>query len=307
MALGKVRFMRHLGFLLETLLVVPLGTLISFLPWRVGRAFGRFGGALVFSLGKSYIKWAWHNLDIIYAENPLSKKRKLRIVKNLYMNLGTVLFEYLKIGSVTPENYEKFVNIENSEAVERALNEKKGVLAIAAHIGNWEYLGSVGAKLGKNVAAIIYRQRNPYTDRWLKNIREKKGKVTCFYDDITSMPRVLRHLKNNGILGILADETHSLQPIVVPFFGIPSPAAPGAAKIHLRNRTPIVFCFSVKQNDGRYLLSFDGPHHFRKSGDLRKDCEYIMSQINKKCEEIIKKYPDQWFCLLQAGWENRAG
>jgi glycopeptide antibiotics resistance protein len=56
MALGKVGFMRHLGFLLETLLVIPLGTLISFLPCRVGRAFGHFGGALVFSLGKSYIK-----------------------------------------------------------------------------------------------------------------------------------------------------------------------------------------------------------------------------------------------------------
>lgn len=297
--------MQQVGYILETICVVPLGAFISLLPWKTGRAFGRIAGTLAFYLNRRDKGRAYDNLDIIFAENPLSGEEKDRIIKKLFMNIASGVFEYFKIGSITEKNYLQFVRIENYEAIDRALDEKKGVLAITAHIGNWELLGSVGAKLRGNVGTIIKRQYNPYTDKWLKNIRERKGRVKCFYDESSIMIHIAKHLKQNGILAILADTSSHYKPIFVPFFGVQSATADGPAKLHLWYEAPIVLSFCVKQGDGKYLLSFDGPHHFKKSGDFKKDREVIMTWINQKYEELIRKYPDQWFSILTPRWEPR--
>ena len=285
-------------------MVIPLGNLAVFLPWKSGRLLAAFMGILLFHLNRKARKQAGRNLDIIYAENPVSSAEKERIIRRLFINFASSAFEYLKIGAITAENHLQFVRIENSDAFDRAVGEGKGVLAISAHMGNWEILGSIGAKMGKNIGAVIHRQLNPYTDKWLREIREKNGKIRCFYDEVSNMRQVVAHLKGNGILAILADEIYPIKPVVVPFFGRPAATPDGPAKLHLLYGSPLVICFAVKQRDGKYLLTFDGPYHFEKCGDLRKDCEVIMTWINSKYEAMIRKYPDQWFSLLTPRWEQ---
>jgi KDO2-lipid IV(A) lauroyltransferase len=300
----KISFLRRVGFVLEASIVIPLGNLIALLPWKTGRFLAALMGVLIFRLSGKARKRAGRNLDIIYAEKSLSSAEKEGVIRRLFINLASSAFEYLKIGAITAENHTQFVRVENSRALDRAVDEGKGVLAISAHIGNWEILATIGAKLGKNIGAIIHRQLNPYTDKWLRQIREKKGKIKCFYDEVSNMRQVVGHLKGNGILAILADEIYPIKPIFVPFFGRPAATPDGPAKLHLLYGSPLVICFAVKQPDGKYLLTLDGPYHFEESGDLRKDCETIMTWITSKYEAVIRKYPDQWFSLLTPRWEQ---
>jgi len=300
----KISIIRHIGFVLEAALVIPLGKLAALLPWKTGRALASMIGSFIFRLNRNSRKQARINLDIIYGKQSLSEKEKNRIIKRLFIHIASSAFEYLKIGAITAENYTQFVRLENSKAFDCAVGEGKGVLAISAHMGNWEILGSVGAKLGNNIGAIIHRQLNPYTDKWLKEIREKNGKIKCFYDEVSNMRQMVGHLKGNGILAVLADEIYPIKPVFVPFFGRLAATPDGPAKFHLMYGSPIVICFAVKQHNRKYLLTFDGPYHFEKSGDLRKDCEVIMTWINSKYEAVIRKYPDQWFSLLTPRWEQ---
>ena len=300
----KFSLLRRIGFVLEAAVVIPLGNLAALLPWKTGRALASMIGSFIFRLNRNGRKQGYVNLDIIYGNHSLSVKEKDRIIKSLFRNIASSIFEYLKLGNVTSQNYLEFVRLKNSEVFDRAVAEGKGILAISAHMGNWEILGSVGAKLGRNIAAVIHRQLNPYTDKWLREVREKRGKIKCFYDEVSDMRQVVGHLKGNGILAILADETYPIRPVFVPFFGRPAATPDGPAKLHLLYGSSIVICFAVKQSDGRYLLTFDGPYHFEKSGDLRKDCKVIMTWINSKYEEIIIEYPDQWFSLLTPRWER---
>jgi len=242
-------------------------------------------------------------LDIVFREKPLSRERKRRIVKDLYRNGGVALFEYLQMGRITVRNYGRFVRVRNLEAFHKALSEGRGVLAVTAHVGNWELLGTVGARLGLDIGVVIYRQWNPWTDAWLKRIREEKGGVKCFYNETEHLTGTLRHLKKNGILALVADERQAFQPVFVPFFGRLSATAGGPAKLHLRWRVPIVFCFSIRQKDGTYTLSADGPCHFPSTGDFKKDCEGVMTWINGKYEEVIRRHPEQWFGLTKPRWE----
>jgi lauroyl/myristoyl acyltransferase len=63
-----------------------------------------------------------------------------------------------------------------------------------------------------------------------------------------------------------------------------------------------MFFFCVKQEDGKYLLTSDGPYHFDQTGDFDNDCRAIMTLVNQKYEAIIRKYPDQWFSLFYPRW-----
>ncbi len=295
---------RTLGHLLEALLVVALWNIVSRMPRRAADRLASCFGAFLFKIDCRDRKWAYENLDIVFKESPLSQYQKDRIVKALFVHIVQGAFEYLQLHDIAPERYPEFGSIENPEAILSALDKKKGVLAVTAHLGNWEILGAVGAKVGLPVAAVLKRQHNPFTDRWLTQQRRSKDGVQCFYHGKGISHRIGNHLKQNGILAILADQRDISSSLAVPFFGAPGLTSDGPAKLHLWYESPIVFVFNIKQPDGRHLIRFDGPHTFRKSDDLKTDCLRIMTFINKKYEAVIKEHPEQWLSLLTPRWKN---
>ncbi len=304
--MGKrnITFKDNFFYILEYIVVVPIGILLGILPWGIARKIADFAAWFVYRTDSKNKKIGHKNLDIIFKDQPLSLEEKNAIIQRLYRNIARGFIEYLKIGKVTKNNYRDFTDFQGYENVDQALAEKKGLIVITAHLGNWEYLGSIPAKLGRNVGVIINRQFNPYTDKWLRQIREKKGKLRCFYNEVTDMVTLVRHLKNNGIIATLVDQTYYFKPIFVPFFGRPSATADGMAKLHLKYKAPILMAFGILQPNGKYLLKFEKAVTFENTGDSQKDCEKIMTWVNQRYEEMIRLYPDQWFTLLHDRWER---
>lgn len=300
----KIKPLEYIGYFLEALLVIPLSLFIALLPRRIGYAIADILGALFFRIDKKNKKWAYENLSIIFAEKPLSKEKANDLVKRTYRNLARGGFEYFKLWQITSKNAEKYAYYENYQHIEKCLAMGKGIIVVTCHLGNWEYLGSIPAKKGVNLAVIINRQFNPFTDAWLKFIREKWGKIKCFYNEVSDMKGIVRHLKQNGIIGILADQTYYFKPIFVPFFGRQSATADGPAKLHLRYGAPIVMAFSIREPDGRYRLTFEPPYIHPQTSDFERDVHDVMTYINSRYEVYIRQYPDQWFSLLHPRWER---
>ena len=300
----RINILQHVLYMLEFIIVVPIATLISFLPWFIARPMASGITSFIFMFDKVNKQRAYQNLDVIYHSQPLSKIEKDRIIKKLVYNISQYGIEYLKLGSITQKNYHKFLKFEGYENVDKALSQGKGLIAVTAHIGNWDLLGSIPSKMGRDPGAIINRQFNPYTDAWLRWIREKKGHIKCFYNEVSDLSKIVKHIKKGGIICIVADQTYYFQPIFVPFFGIQSATADGPAKFHLKFKAPIVMSFSIKQDDGTYLMKYEEPFNFESTGDFKADCISIMTWINQRYEEYIKKYPEQWFSLLHGRWEK---
>ncbi|MBW1819375.1 MAG: hypothetical protein JRF65_10590 [Deltaproteobacteria bacterium] len=305
MAHRKTTIIQKLGYVLETVCVVPIGTLISLMPLKLSRMFSKPAGMLAFYLDRRDRRLAYQNLDVVFPDPPLSKSEKDRIIKRLFINIAEGVFQFFNIGGLTPVNFERNMDVGNYRVIDRALEEKKGVLAFTAHLGNWEYFGRGAVKLGYDVATVIKRQHNPYTDRWFKKRREVKGGVKCVYIENAVMAKIGSHLKRNGILAILADQAYIDKPVYAPFFGVSVATADGPAKLHLWFGTPIVMAFCIRQPGGRYRLMFDGPYHFERTGNMRADCEKLMTWVNGKYEDMIRRYPDQWFSLLTPRWAHR--
>ncbi len=304
--MGKRRIKPHeyVGYLLEAVIVIPLSLVLALLPWKFGYALADAIAALFFRIDKKNKKWAYENLKIIFADHPLSQKEADDLVKRTYRNLARGGFEYFKLWQVTAKNADRFAYFENYHYIDECLAQGKGIIVVTCHLGNWEFFGSIPAKRGVNLAVIINRQFNPITDAWLRFIREKWGKIKCFYNEVADMKGIVRHLKNNGVIAVLADQTYYFKPIFVPFFGKQSATADGPAKLHLRYGAPIVMGFSIRQPDGRYRLVFEAPYVHPQTNDFEKDIHDVMTYINSRYEEYIRRYPDQWFSLLHPRWER---
>ncbi len=301
---GKLLSFRTIAYLFEAAGAVAAGTLISLLPRRFRRIFSIVAGTVGFHLDRRDRKWAYRNLDIIYADNPLDKKEKDRIVKELFINIATGAFDFSKLNEVTPNNFDQFFYYGNFQVIGQALSQGKGAIAVSAHFGNWEYYGSIAAKYMNNITAVIQRQFNPFTDSYLTWIREKRGNIRCLYQDRPSMYQEIgRELRENRILVFLADQRQYRKPILVPFFGRPAETSDGVAILHLWYGAPIVLAFSEIQPDGKQILRLDGPYNFKPGGSPQEDCQEIMSFIHGKFEKVISRHPEQWFSLLTPRWE----
>jgi KDO2-lipid IV(A) lauroyltransferase len=301
----KITVKDRILYIIEYIFVVPLGFLIGLTPRFMLPLWSRFVGWLGFHLNTRDKKWAYYNLDIIYKDNPLSQEEKDRIVRELYRNIARFGIEYMKVGQITSKNYNKYAEYINFEAVERATAQGKGLIVVTLHLGNWEWFGSISAKRGVDLAVIINRQFNPYTDRWLKNIRAKKGKIKVFYNEISEIKNIAKHLRGGGTIALLVDQTYYFKPIFVPFFDMPSATADGPAKFHFKFGAPIMMCYSIYDHSKRkYIFNMEEPVSFEASGNVEEDNKRVMTWINKKYEGYIRKYPEQWFSLLHPRWER---
>lgn len=282
--------------------MIGLGSALFHVPSIRLKSFISLSGNLLYLLDHRYSAEAFRNLGIMFKKPSLSVCEKRRIVKSLFVNLVKLAVEYIQVRDMRPENIAQLLKSENHQAVEKALRQKKGVLLLTAHLGNWEVLGVLGARLGYRVATVLKHQHNPYTDRWLTHIRTKHAGVKCFFHGTHLNHHIGAHLKQNGILALLVDQRDISSKLVTPFFGSSCLTAEGPAKLHLWYGAPMVFAFAPRQADGRYLIQFDGPYYFMPSGDRKADCLKIMTFVNQKYETIIRKYPEQWFSLLTPRW-----
>ena len=68
------------------------------------------------------------------------------------------------------------VHFQNLELLEEALKEKRGVLMIGAHFGNWEPLCPELTEKGFSTAMYVGAQTNPLTDL-LQNQTRRQWKI----------------------------------------------------------------------------------------------------------------------------------
>lgn len=98
------------------------------------------------------------------------------IEKRYYRYLASLIFEIVKMSSISKEEIEKRFVFKNKEQVQAYLNRGESILICAAHYGNWEW-GTLG--IGLNFTGDhypIYKPlSNPTFDSWFKKVRGKFG------------------------------------------------------------------------------------------------------------------------------------
>jgi len=222
----------------------------------------------------------------------------IAIAKGVYRNMAIVAADFIEIPKLTRGNFRELIEVEGLEHCREALEKNKGLLIFGAHFGNWE-LGAIVMSLTIKPAVIIYRPLdNPLLENLVTWVRTCTGSIPLAKD--SAMRSMLRHLRENDILGIMIDQNFSAtEGVFVDFFGRPACTTIGLALLAIHTGAPVIPGFVIRLKDGRYRLVFGEAVELIETGDHEQDILLNTQNFTRIVEDMVRQYPDQWFWVHQ--------
>ncbi len=226
-----------------------------------------------------------------------------KIARGVFVNMALSAVDWILYPRFSKDNWKKLVYwTDEVDRVQKILDQGKGAILVTGHFGNWEMLAATFSILGYEGAVVgrrIYYE--PYNSL-IVNTRLSKG-VKTFYRDDSPRP-LLRLLKNNQILGIVADQdVNTIEGIFVPFLGKLAYTPDSPARLSLATGAPIVPAFMVR--DGKhYRLKVEEPIYPNKDADRTEEIDRITRLWNDQIAAYVLKYPEQW-AWMHRRWKTR--
>jgi len=240
-------------------------------------------GSICYQLLKIRQKEARKNISIAFPK--LSEKKRENILKDTYRFFIYSSMQFLSLPkSITHGN----ISVNGRQYLKKALNENKGVLLVSGHFGLWELiLGWFGINK-YSLLLIGQKQKNVGADRFINELRKNNG--IKILPRKSSLELMYSALENNDILTLASDQDAKKSGIFVNFFGVKASTPKGAALFHLKSKSPIIFVTCHMENINKYILNIEPVKIHNKS-----DIESITISYTRLLEDIIKKYPEQYF------------
>jgi len=262
------------------------------IPRAAGIRIGKVIGRLLYTFDKKHRNIANGNVGRAFGWHPTSKSVQ-RIVRQVFCNLGTMLFEIAWANQLDPKQHPRYFKITGSEHYHRAMEKDRGALLLTAHMGNWE-LFTIIAHMTGIPANVVYRPLDSKAlDEAVKQIRCRFGAQliptkNAFY-------RIAKTLKKKGCVAMLMDQNVDYyNGVFVDFFGRRACTNRGMAYMALRTGAPVVPVFMLREKGGfRAVVLPEIP--LMKTGDIQKDIELNTEKYNQAIEAFIRQYPEQWF------------
>lgn len=223
---------------------------------------------------------------------------RLKSVRMLFQNyyvLGQTLIDKVAIGNGKIEQYH--VTFDGRERLLNMLNHTHGVVMIGAHIGNWEIGAPFFDDYGKRMNIVMYDAEYRKVKEMIeKNTLARNYKVIAVNkDQLTHVFEIEDALKKGEYVCFQGDRfVHDSAVFRTRFFGREACFPAGPFQIAARMGKEVVFYFAMREPGKNYHFYF----RIADQGINRKPKEkekYILEQYVAALEELLKKYPAQWF------------
>jgi len=282
-------------------LALVCGGILYFLPNRLSLAVGRALGRISFRILPKYRKTTIENLRSVFGSER-SQKEIDRIALKVFENLGMNGVEFIKLPRLSKGNIDEKVTLENSERLDKALRAGKGVIVLTAHFGNWEYVGAALRLKGYEGTVVVRRIYFEKYDIMLNRLRRSNDVRVIYRDE--SPKKALRVLKDNKILGIVADQdVDSVSGVFVNFLGKSAYTPAGPVLLAKASGARLVPCLDVRAN-GRHRLIVEEPIELEETSDKERDIRVNTQKWSDVIERYIRMFPEQWVWMHRR-WKTR--
>ena len=278
--MNKDSIIDFLGFII----VKVLGAVFCCLPLGLSLWIGRRIGNLAHFFNSKRRSIAYANVKAAFPEK--SCKEIKRIVRTHYRNLGMSIVELFKVPVMGKGYLDRYVTVKNIKRIQDALDRQKGVLFVTAHFGNWE-IGSLAINLhGYRMSVFVREQKYTRLNDLLNRSREKMGSTVVAKG--FSIRDVIKTLKNNGIVAMLADQDAGANGVFVNFFNRPASVASGAVNLSLRTGSVILPSLIRRIGFDRHELVIG------EALNIGEDVKANLEKIAAVLEHNIRNFPEQW-------------
>ncbi|MCB4205209.1 lysophospholipid acyltransferase family protein [Deferribacterales bacterium Es71-Z0220] len=275
------------------ILILILSNIFESLSYNSLIKTGRFLGIVAYYLLPGRRRIAVKNAEIIGAFNPK------KVAKESFKNSFSAFLEIFHTKKIDKNFLEK--NVEFSAETEQKLsdfNKNYGSYFVAgAHLGSWELVAKIfSLKYGKQTCIVGRRIKNKNVDDLIRKFRADENIIYLSHRNIAF--EIAKIANQDTVIGTLLDHSAlGKDAIYVDFFGHKTSFIAGIPILSVKKNIPIIPLFCVREKNGKLkFVSYDPilPDNTLKPKERILD---VARKINMVYEDIIKKYPEQWYLI----------
>jgi KDO2-lipid IV(A) lauroyltransferase len=183
------------------------------------------------------------------------------------------------------------IEVVGAEQFRVLLDGARPALLFTAHMGNWEMLPWVAARMDMKLSVVYRRPNNPLIARAIEGRRE--GHVEFLPKGMQGAFGAARVMDRGGCLAMLVDVKEN-KGVAVPFFGRPAMTGTAMAILALRYDAALHGVYALRLGQGRSRITLEPALDVPRTGDAQQDVRAIMTAINARVETWVRANPEQW-------------
>ena len=252
-------------------------------------------GSTAFYILRRRRKIALQNMHLAFGREK-NKGEFRQIYRTNLKNIGMNMMEVARCVDFENGYLKGLVQLEGKEYLDHALTNKKGVICLTAHIGNFPLMCTRLVKEGYPLSLVARDPENAEVAAALASVM-----ITIGMEAIPDKPRrtcvsrSLKALKKNRILLLQIDQNAPRTESWVDFFGYLVPTFNGPVVLSLRTGAPILPMFILRNSTHSHTITIHPPFELSFTGDIEKDITTNIARLTKITEAVIREYPDQWW------------
>jgi len=277
--------------------------IVRLVPRNISLMAADLMGRAAFKFLDKYRDKTVSNLDEVFSDD---HEANLRIARDVFRNLAKNGADWIKMSALSKEGVSRLVTeTEGLENLDGALAKGKGVIIAASHFGNWELM-PIFIKLRGHYGEVIARRLYFHKyDEFITGLRRRFGVPIIYRDE--SPKKILKVLKDGGILGILADQdVDSIDGVFVDFFGKPAYTPTAPVKLGMATGAPLIPAFMIRKNDNTFKLVVEKPITIPGEKGSEEEVKKYTQAWTDVLEKYVRRYPEQWV-WLHPRWKTKPG
>jgi len=224
-----------------------------------------------------------------------SESEARAIADGMYRHFGRFVVESAGAEALDRQFVQDNVEIIGLEILKKLLADGKGVIALTAHVGNFDLLAIICCLMGVPLTSISKKLKPKALDDYWVATRKKHGLKPI--PTRHSFRSCLSALRRNEILAFLLDQNMKRnRGIFVDFFGKPACTSPGLAQLSVYCGSPVAPIFITRTARGGHRIEIMPPIDPPKdqSPETLRQATQLYTRI---IEDYVRRYPDQWIWL----------
>jgi KDO2-lipid IV(A) lauroyltransferase len=274
-------------------LTLPFLYLVSILPRPLLYLLSDFIYVLVYTVFGYRKKVVTSNLLNAFPDKTTEEINKIR--RDFYHYFCDLSLETIKTLSISPAATRQYFDEGDLSVLEHYFREKKSVIIVMGHLGNWELAGAYFSQMSLHQLYVIYHPlANKHFDRMFYRMRTRSGiKLYAMKETFRGM---LRDRNKLTATAFIADQTPSPGSAYwMKFLNQDTPVFKGTEAIARKLGYPVVYLSVIREKRGRYRLAAEllaeHPDRFEEN--------QLTELHTKRLERDIIDHPETWL------WSHR--
>lgn len=292
----------RLRYKLEYAALLLIACTIPRLPRQLVLWFARVVGAVAIKVDRRGRELGLENLRIAIEQGGLDLQGRTpeEVLRACYQNFARGFLDLFWFSRVTPEQLDRWVEIEDSEHVPLIFRNDRGAVFLTPHYGIFEWASLMVGLRGVKLNIVAQDFKNSALTQIVRRARECTGHQVLSRDG--AMLKLLRSVKRGGNVALLPDLTVPPQTAatVVNVFGTPTCRTAAHVEIARRCNAPLFVTVCEPLDDGRARLRVLDV--ISASGQQSK--AELTQAVWDRFEAAIRQRPELWLWMYRH-WRYR--